>query len=253
MTTAATSLLQRTIGQGWIRASLSAAASPRAGILLLPPFFHEWQRGYRLFALLAEALAVRGTSVLRFDYRGTGDSSGADTEFLPSRALDDADVALSLLREHCEAPVTLLGVRGGALLAEALALRRTLPWWAWQPVHDGESHLRDLRERDHHERNNRLRFPFLGRPRSGTDDALMGHRLHPEFALELGIFRRRAAPDCRIDAESACGPGDVALPPDFVAWAGQLDLQSAPALSAVARTADTLAARLYGPADRAVA
>lgn len=253
MTMPGIKVLQCPIEHGWIQASLSAADSPRAGLLVLPPFFHEWQRGYRLFALLSERLALRGISVLRFDYRGTGDSSGGDSEFLPSRALEDADIALSVLREHCPAPITVLGIRGGALLAEPLAARHALPWWAWQPVDDGASHLKALRERDRFERNNRLRFPFLGRERRTADDVLMGHRIHPEFGLELGIFRRTSAPACRIDAESACRPGDLALPPEFIAWAEQLDLQSAPALKAMDRVADTIAERLLRPADQAAA
>lgn len=253
MTSGTAEILHLPVGRGWLQASLNAAASPTAALLLLPPFFHEWQRSYRMFALLADALAARGVSVLRFDYRGTGESSGDDVDFLPSRALDDADAALALLRERCDAPVTLLGVRGGALLAERLATQRALPWWSWQPVGDGAAYLAALRMRDTLERNNRNRFPFLGRTREAATDAVMGHRLHPEFALELGIFKRIAGAQWRIDAAEACGADGHALPVEFSAWVGQIDLQGALPLAAIARLADALAARLTAPRREAAA
>ncbi len=244
MTAMGMRVLQRPVGRGWVRGTLCEAQEAHASVLLVPPFFHEWQRSYRLFALLADALASRGVRVLRFDYRGTGDSSGEDAEFLPSRALDDADAMLALLREYGPAPITLIGVRAGALLAEPLAARHTLPWWAWQGVERGDAHLHELRTRDRHERNNRNRFPFLGRARVSDAGTLMGHRLHPEFALELGIFRRMAEPAWRVDVAEHCGPGDLLLPELLSRWVGQIDLQGSLPHAAVASVADRMASRL---------
>lgn len=243
--------VQRAVGRGWVQGMRCEAPAPRAALLVLPPFFHEWQRSYRLFALVADALAARGISVLRFDYRGTGESSGDDADFLPSRALDDAEAMLAALRECSPAPVTLVGVRAGALLAERLAERHGLPWCAWQGVERGDHHWAELRERDAHERNNRNRFPFLGRHRAPDLATLMGHRLHSEFALELGIFQRAAEPAWRIDHAERCGPADVALPETLPGWVGQIDLQGALPLAAIAALADAIAARMPAHPERA--
>jgi pimeloyl-ACP methyl ester carboxylesterase len=243
--------VQRSVGRGWVQGMLCEAPAPRAAVLVLPPFFHEWQRSYRLFALVADALAVRGISALRFDYRGTGESSGDDADFLPSRALDDAEAMLAALRERGPAPVALIGVRAGALLAERLSVRHGLPWCAWQGVDRGDQHLVELRERDTHESNNRNRFPFLGRHRAPDPATLMGHRLHPEFALELGIFQRATEPAWRIDRAERCGPADVALPESLPGWVGQIDLQGALPLAAIAALAEAIAARMSAHPERA--
>lgn len=241
--------VQQPVARGWVQGMLCEAQAPRAAVLLLPPFFHEGQRSYRLFALLADALAARGVSVLRFDYRGSGESSGEDAEFLPSRALDDADAMLALLRQHAGVPITVVGVRAGALLAERVAERHRLPWCAWQGIERGDQHLAELRERDAHERNNRNRFPFLGRHRAPDPGTLMGHRLHPEFALELGIFKRSAPPSWCIDVVACCGQADVALPEALAGWVGQIDLQGALPLAAIGALADAIAARLLSTSE----
>jgi pimeloyl-ACP methyl ester carboxylesterase len=249
MTAAVMRRVQHPVGRGWVQGMLCEARAPRAAMLLLPPFFHEGQRSYRLFALLADALASRGISVLRFDYRGSGESSGEDADFLPSRALDDAAAMLALLRQPEATPVTVVGVRAGALLAERVAERYRLPWCAWQGVERGDLHLAELRQRDAHERNNRNRFPFLGRHREPDPGTLMGHRLHPEFALELGIFKRGTDPNWRVDVAGRCSPADVPLPDALAGWVGQIDLQGALPLAAIAALADGIAPRLLSPTE----
>lgn len=235
---------QLAIGDGWVHAVHGAPVAPSAALVLLPAFFHEAQRSHRLFAVLADALAQRGVACLRIDYRGTGDASGDDTAFLPSRAIEDAIVAASALRTLHALPPVLLGVRAGALVAEAAARRLGLAWWAWQPVEDGRTHGAALRERDRFELNNRLRFPFLGGARASRDDQLMGQRLHAEFALELGILRRESEPALRIDIGLANAANTLALPPELADWVDQLDLQGRTPVAAIEAMAAALAARL---------
>lgn len=237
-------MLQLPIGDGWLHAVLTLPADARAALLVLPPFFHEWQRSYRMFALLADHLARRGVAALRFDYRGSGDSSGADTDFLPGRALEDAHVAFRALAGRTSAPITLLGVRAGALLAERLGERVGRPWFAWQAVTDGRTHFEALAERDERECNNRMRFPFRGRPQPRREGQLMGHRLHPEFALEIGIFRRGSTPALVIDAEPRCTAGDLALPPSLSSWVDEVDLHGSLPTAIIDALAARLAARL---------
>lgn len=230
------------VGNGWICGVASGVPQARAAVLLLPAFFHEAQRAHRLFAVLADALAKRHVACLRIDYRGTGDASSEDSEFLPSRAIEDALAAWSALRTETAGPAVLLGVRAGALVAEAAARRLGAPWWAWQPVEDGRAHLDTLRDRDRFERNNRLRFPFRGRPQALRDDQLMGHRIHPEFALELGILRQGSAPALRIDVGLDDSANTLALPEELGSWVDQVDLQGRTPVA----TLDALAERLSG-------
>lgn len=232
------------VARGWVAGGLTASESPFAGVLLLPPFFHEWQRCYRLFALLADALSHRGVAMLRFDYRGTGESSGNDSDFLPSRALEDADAALTLLRSRCRGPVIILGVRAGALLAERIAARHTLPWWAWQGIDDGATYFETLRQRHRREINSRSRYPFLVGKAADDPNALMGHHLHAEFGLELGIFKRTTKPAWRLDVTAGTSDDTLALPPEFSEWVDQIDLQGVLPLAAVSALADRFLERL---------
>ena len=48
------------------------------GVLICPPIGHEQIHAHRSLRHLADAVAAAGFSVVRFDYHGTGDSSGSD-------------------------------------------------------------------------------------------------------------------------------------------------------------------------------
>ena len=100
-----------------------AAPPPRARVLLCPPLLQEQIRSYRFFAQLADQWARRGIEVIRFDYSGTGDSSGSGVEFSIDRATRDIRQAWDALVDVGDGvPRVLCGVRMGALLG-ALAIR----------------------------------------------------------------------------------------------------------------------------------
>ena len=244
MSTTQLDSLRLPVGSGWIHALLRAPQPARGGLLLLPPFLHEWQRSYRLFALFCEALAEQGIATLRFDYRGCGDSSGEDQDFLPSRALADAEVALGALRERATGPIVLLGVRAGHLLASLLAARHGLACWGWQPIMDGRAYYHAMRVRDREERNNRFRFPFLSAQIEEDPGALMGQRLHPECGLELSVLRADP-PELLLVAPGEAESADSAieLDPALSAWAGQIGISGHPPLVALRRLAAELVLR----------
>ena len=63
---------------GWHHPARSAARD--MGLVLCRPFGYEAICTYRSYTVLAEMLANDGFDVIRFDYQGTGDSAGSDTD-----------------------------------------------------------------------------------------------------------------------------------------------------------------------------
>ncbi|HEX4353155.1 MAG TPA: alpha/beta fold hydrolase, partial [Polyangiales bacterium] len=117
------------------------------GIVLCNPFGYEAMCTHRAYWHLAEQLSRRGFPVLRFDYHGTGDSSGHDRE--PARLAtwrDDVRRAIDELRRisGCS-EVGLVGLRLGAnlamLAAEGRSDVRLLALWA--PFFTGKAFLRE--------------------------------------------------------------------------------------------------------------
>ncbi|MBM4164055.1 MAG: alpha/beta fold hydrolase [Lentisphaerae bacterium] len=106
---------------GALAAILHAPNAPLRTALFVPPLAEERKACHRILCDLARAWAAEGTAVLRFDYRGTGDSPGDFADFSVSDWLADAEAARAWLRDRypqCE-PV-VLGIRFGAALASRL-------------------------------------------------------------------------------------------------------------------------------------
>ena len=114
-------------------------------VVLCPPIGTELLRSYRAFRLLATMLSKQGYDVLRFDYFGTGDSSGACTEGSLDQWRADIETAIEEAAElsGCD-KVNLVGLRLGASLAASVATRqRVSKLVLWEPVVEGEAYLQD--------------------------------------------------------------------------------------------------------------
>lgn len=234
--------------EGWLSAVVKRTEPARLALLMVPPHGHEWQRGYRLFALLAEALAEHGIASLRFDHRGCGDSSGSDDSFLLSRAAADAETALAALRRLCPARVQVLGLRAGALLAAPLAAAHGLPLLLWQPVLDGADYWANLEARDAAELNSRWRYAFLRGQRGREPGCLLGSRIHPGLEGEYRAARIDGRAALWLEAEGRAPEGQAALdlPPALSDWAAEIDLDAMFPLPQVRTLAAQLAERLLG-------
>jgi pimeloyl-ACP methyl ester carboxylesterase len=96
----------------------------RAAVLCYP-WGAEYIYAHRTMRQLALKLSACGFHTLRFDYFGTGDSGGADSEADPAAAEADVESAIEGLKDIVGAArVALIGLRLGATLAARAAMRR---------------------------------------------------------------------------------------------------------------------------------
>ena len=91
---------------------------PIARVLLVGAFAGERHSSYIPWVLWARYLAERGIEVLRYDYRGVGESSGAFEEMTFSDWSEDVHLLAKWLKDQSpEVPLVLHGLGVGALLA----------------------------------------------------------------------------------------------------------------------------------------
>ncbi|HEY3847132.1 MAG TPA: alpha/beta hydrolase [Acetobacteraceae bacterium] len=131
---------------------LHPADGPR-GVLICGTLGDEALSVYRPLVFLAERFAAAGTPALRLEYYGAGDSGGEDGETGRFQAwLSGIAAGVRWLRETCGVgPVTLVGVRIGAVLAARAAceLDDIEALILLSPVSNGHRFLRGLTLRAH--------------------------------------------------------------------------------------------------------
>lgn len=116
--------------------------------VLCAPFGHESIESLRAMRLLSGHLARSGFDVLRFDYRGAGDSSGDGTDVTIEQWREDTERAVAEAKRLSGATrVALVGARlGAAIAAQVAASRRDVDALVmWGPVWSGREHARYLR------------------------------------------------------------------------------------------------------------
>jgi exosortase A-associated hydrolase 2 len=95
-----------------------AVGKVRGTVLMAGPFAAERERAHNVTILWCQRAAQAGFDALYFDYRGIGESSGRFEDQTFDTWLDDLTASARWLRERRpEAPLYLLGVRLGAVLA----------------------------------------------------------------------------------------------------------------------------------------
>jgi pimeloyl-ACP methyl ester carboxylesterase len=131
---------------GWLH--LPADRVARGGVVLCQPLGIEAICVYFSYRVLADRLADLGLVVLRFDYDGTGDSSGLETD--PDRLeawLSSVQAASAYLADTGVGAVGLVGIRMGGLFAASEASRRggVDALVLWDPCLSGRAFLREQR------------------------------------------------------------------------------------------------------------
>ncbi len=113
-------------------------------IIYIHPFGEEMNKSRRMAAMQARTFAAMGFGVLQIDLFGCGDSSGEFSDARWDIWKQDVSFARNWLENRISAPVSLWGLRLGALLAldfarsQAETIDRII---LWQPVINGESFL----------------------------------------------------------------------------------------------------------------
>ena len=187
----------------------------RGAVLYVPPFAEEMNRTRRMAAMQARALAAQGIGVLQIDLHGSGDSSGDFGDARWDGWLRDLASATDWLQARLQRPVSIWGLRLGALLALDFArhqfartTQRPARLVLWQPVLNGAAHLTQFLRL-------RMAADMLG-DAAGTaqNTESMRAELRNGGALEVAGYRLDGALAGAIDALD----GASLMPPVPVHW-----------------------------------
>ena len=100
---------------------LHAVGNPVARVLLVGPFASERHSSYVPWTRWARYLAARHIEVLRYDYRGVGESTGVFAQMTFATWLEDVQLLADWLRQRSpDVPLLFHGLELGGLLAAQL-------------------------------------------------------------------------------------------------------------------------------------
>jgi pimeloyl-ACP methyl ester carboxylesterase len=153
--------------------------------VICPPLFSEYMRVHAALRKLAILLAEHQQDVLRFDYRGTGDSFEDLSAVTIADWVDDIASAVREGRDLSRSgAVQVVGVRAGALLAcKALGKSRDIRRFVlWDPVPSGAYYLRSLRSI---QAKMLERIPLTRADRREAVNEYGGHRLSDPMIAEF--------------------------------------------------------------------
>ena len=106
-----------------------------AAVVLCNPSGEEAMRVHRSYRVLAGKLQEAGYPTIRFDYSGTGDSSGESIESTVEHWLDDIEAAANEIQRRSGSPrIVLVGLRFGATLAIPVNRNNSIKLYASQGV-----------------------------------------------------------------------------------------------------------------------
>ena len=116
-------------------------ASKVPGVVMCHGFTGNRSESHFLFTKAARAFAEAGIAVLRFDFRGSGDSDGSFEDMTVSSEISDAVRAIEVLAQRPEVDANRIGIVGlslGGCVAACATARseRVRATVLWAPVHD---------------------------------------------------------------------------------------------------------------------
>ena len=207
-------------------AAATTGRPPRA-VVLCPPWDTEYTYAHRSMRQLALKLAQCGCHTLCFDYFGTGDSGGDESDADLAGSESDVESAMEALSDIAGTrQVTLVGLRIGANIAANVAARRASAVEAlvlWDPIISGSAYLQGLRATKTWER-------------SGASEAPMVADLESlELRSRLGALPERTA----IFVTDSAGSRERILELGFAAGAKPATIEFVAAQSAWSESATT--------------
>lgn len=180
------------------------AAPQTSGVVVCYPFGQEYMRAHRACRQLSLLLAKKGFHVLRFDYTGTGDSSGDAERSTITQWTTDAGQAIDELKELSDvSSVSVIGLRLGAVVASLASVGRSDVdrLVVWDPVVSGDDYIAAL------QREIAAEKPSTYGPPSGNRELADG-ALHYNGFVMSGDLRRSIAA-LRLDASVPFTAGRV--------------------------------------------
>jgi len=132
---------------GWLHKSKNEPQQ-KSAIIICPPLALEYMNSYRSLRWIADYFALAGFPVLRFDYHGTGDSSGSN---LDENRLPDWLESIELAYEYVKTitginSVGLFGFRMGAALGVISAEKIQYDFMVlWDPIERGKRFIREIK------------------------------------------------------------------------------------------------------------
>jgi pimeloyl-ACP methyl ester carboxylesterase len=205
-----------------------------AAILLCYPIGHEQIVSHRAFTQLSMRLSAAGFPVLRFDFYGCGDSSGACEDGSPERWLRDIAAAIGSLRlrSSCRT-LGIVGCRFGATLAMLAGADRDdiASMVLWDPIVNGVAYIDELGAR-HQEMLQHTHVAAGGPPRSDAPREFLGIALGNAAigeisAVDVLTLRHRPAADVLV-IDSDSNNSSVRLRQHLTALGSSVEHQSLP-------------------------
>jgi hypothetical protein len=164
------------------------SSDKRVGLLICNGLSHEYLRTHRMLKQLAVQLSRAGISVMRFDYPGTGDSWGSETDASIDNWADSITTALEELEALAAADrLAILSLRAGTLVSSRANLQglNVTHHFSLDPVTDGAAYSAALDRAQAEMLNDPLRFrdPFPYRNEKHTE--WLGNEYNAGFVSQL--------------------------------------------------------------------
>lgn len=133
---------------GWLHTHADSHFIKDTGVIICPPIGVEYMSTYRSMRYAADYFALSGIPAIRFDYHGTGDSSGLNEDDNRLEdwlwSIEEATVQLKLLT-GC-GHVGLFGLRIGGTLASIVATKIHLSFLVlWAAPESGHKYIREVK------------------------------------------------------------------------------------------------------------